>query len=151
MISLAIEKYLYAMELIFSLHEIDKAVEEFLPLLNTSGIAVFNGEMGTGKTTFIHSLCRQMGVTDNMSSPTYSIINQYKTTNGATINHIDLYRLKDTQEVVEAGVEDAIGSGDYSFVEWPEKIMVILPLPFINVFMEVTKGSKRKLKAKVTW
>jgi tRNA threonylcarbamoyladenosine biosynthesis protein TsaE len=151
MISLAIEKYLYVMELIFSLQEIENAAKEFLPQLNTSRIATFNGEMGTGKTTFIQSVCRQMGVTDDMSSPTYSIINQYKTTNGATINHIDLYRLKDTQEAIEAGVEDAIGSGDYSFIEWPEKIMVVLPLPFINVFIEVTKDFKRRLNAKVTW
>jgi tRNA threonylcarbamoyladenosine biosynthesis protein TsaE len=97
MISLPIEKYLYSMELIFTLQEIDKAAKEFISLLNNSKIVAFNGEMGSGKTTFIHAVCRQMGVTDKMSSPTYAIINQYKTINGATINHIDLYRLKDTE------------------------------------------------------
>jgi tRNA threonylcarbamoyladenosine biosynthesis protein TsaE len=150
MISLAIEKYLYSMELIFSLQEIDNAAKEFFPLLNKSKIAAFHGEMGAGKTTFIHSVCRQMGVPDDMSSPTYAIINQYKTINGATINHIDLYRLKNTEEAIEAGVEDALTSGDYSFIEWPEKIMVVLPLHFINVFIEITDDSKRRLIAKVT-
>jgi len=94
-------------------------------------------------------VCRQMGVTDNMSSPTYSIINQYKTINGATINHIDLYRLKDTEEAVQAGVEEVINSGDFCFIEWPEKIMVVLPLHIITVFVEITDDTKRRLIAKL--
>ena len=138
------------MELIFTLQEIDKAGEQFISLLNNSKIVAFNGEMGSGKTTFIHEVCRRMGVTDKMSSPTYAIINQYKTINDTTINHIDLYRLKDTEEGIEAGVEDAITSGDFCFIEWPEKIMVVLPLHIISVFIEITDDTKRRLIAKVT-
>jgi len=149
MISLPIEKYLYSMELIFTLQEIDNAAKEFISILTDSKIVAFNGEMGAGKTTFIHAVCRQMGVTDNMSSPTYSIINQYKTINGATINHIDLYRLKDTEEAVQAGVEEVINSGDFCFIEWPEKIMVVLPLHIITVFVEITDDTKRRLIAKL--
>ena len=136
------------MELIFTLQEIDKAAKEFISLLTNSKIVAFNGEMGAGKTTFIHAVCRQMGVTDKMSSPTYAIINQYKTIGGTTINHIDLYRLKDTDEAIQAGVEDAVNSGDFCFIEWPEKIMVILPLHIINVFIEIADGTKRRLLAK---
>ena len=150
MINLPIEKYLYSMELIFTLQEIDKAAKEFISLLNNSKIVAFNGEMGAGKTTFIHAVCRQMGVTDKMSSPTYAIINQYKTVNDTTVNHIDLYRLKDTEEAIEAGVEDAVASGDFCFIEWPEKIMVILPFHIVNVSIEITGDAKRKLIAKVT-
>jgi len=149
MISLPIEKYLYSMELIFTLQEIDNAAKEFVSILTDSKIVALNGEMGAGKTTFIHAVCRQMGVTDNMSSPTYGIINQYKTINGATINHIDLYRLKDTEEAVQAGVEEVINSGDFCFIEWPEKIMVILPLHIITVFVEITDDTKRRLIAKL--
>ncbi len=150
MINLPIQKYLYSMELIFALQEIDDAAKEFIPLLNNSKIAAFNGEMGTGKTTFIHAVCRQMGVTNKMSSPTYAIINQYKTINATTINHIDLYRLKDTEEAIQAGVEDAINSGDVCFIEWPEKIIVVLPLHIVNVFIEITGDTKRRLIAKFT-
>ena len=148
MISLPIEKYLYSMELIFTLQEINNAAKEFISLLNNSKIVAFNGEMGSGKTTFIHAVCRQVGVTDKMSSPTYAIINQYKTITGTTINHIDLYRLKDTEEAIQAGVEDVINSGDFCFIEWPEKIMVVLPLHILNVFLEITSDTKRRLIAK---
>ena len=150
MINLPIEKYLYSMELIFTLEGIDKAANDFISLLNNSKIAAFIGEMGAGKTTFIHAVCRQMGVTDKMSSPTYAIINQYKTIMGTTINHIDLYRLKDTEEAIQAGVEDAINSGDFCFIEWPEKIMVVLPLHIINVFLEITGDTKRRIISKFT-
>jgi tRNA threonylcarbamoyladenosine biosynthesis protein TsaE len=138
------------MELIFTLEEIDKAANVFISLLDNSKIAAFNGEMGAGKTTFIHAICRRMGVTDKMSSPTYAIINQYRTKNAITINHIDLYRLKDADEAIQAGVEDAINSGDYCFIEWPQKIMVVLPLHLINVSIEAIDITKRRLIAKFT-
>ena len=150
MISLPIEKYLYSMELIFALQEIDNAANEFISLLNNSKIVAFNGEMGSGKTTFIHAVCKQMGVTDKMSSPTYAIINQYKTIGGITINHIDLYRLKNTEEAIQAGVEDVINNGDFCFIEWPEKIMVVLPLHIVNVFIDITENTKRRITAKFT-
>ena len=138
------------MELIFTLEEIDKAANDFISLLGNSKIAAFNGEMGAGKTTFIHAICRRMGVTDNMSSPTYAIINQYRTNNAITINHIDLYRLKDADEAIQAGVEDAVNSGDYCFIEWPQKIIVVLPLHLINVSIEAIDTTKRRLIAKFT-
>ena len=150
MINLPIEKYLYSMELIFTLEGIDKAANDFISLLNNSKITAFIGEMGAGKTTFIHAVCRQMGVTDKMSSPTYAIINQYKTINDTTINHIDLYRLRDTEEAIQAGVEDAINSGDFCFIEWPQKIMAVLPLHILNVFIETKDNTKRRLTAKFT-
>ena len=138
------------MELIFTLQEIDNAAKEFISLLNNAKIVAFNGEMGAGKTTFIHAVCRQMGVTDKMSSPTYAIINQYKTINETTINHIDLYRLKDTEEAIQACVEDSINNIDYCFIEWPEKIAGILPVHILNVFIEIIHGTKRRLIAKFT-
>jgi tRNA threonylcarbamoyladenosine biosynthesis protein TsaE len=138
------------MELNFALEEIDDIAKQFIPLLSKSKIVVFNGEMGSGKTTFIHAICRQMGVADKMSSPTYAIINQYEASENMIINHIDLYRLKDTEEAIQAGVEDAINSGDFCFIEWPQKIMVILPLHIIEVFIEITGNNKRSVVTKLT-
>ena len=136
------------MDLIFTLDNIDDIAKRFIPLLNNFNIVAVNGAMGAGKTTFIHAVCRQMGVTGKMSSPTYSIIQQYETTNNSIINHIDLYRLKDTDEAIQAGVEDAVNSGDFCFIEWPEKIANILPLHFINIFIEPENHTKRKLVVK---
>lgn len=138
------------MELNFTLEEIDDIAKQFIPLLNNSKIVVFIGEMGAGKTTFIHAICRQMGIADKMSSPTYAIINQYETTDNTIINHIDLYRLNDTEEAIQAGVEDAINSGDFCFIEWPQKIMVILPLRIIEVFLEITGSNERRIIIKLT-
>ena len=133
------------MERIFSLDEIDNVAKEIILLLNNSKVVAVHGEMGAGKTTFIHAICRQMGVADKMSSPTYSIIQQYKTKSNAVLNHIDVYRLRDTDEAIQAGVEDVINSGDWCFIEWPEKISNILPLHFINIFIELVNHTKRRV------
>ena len=133
------------MELDFTLDEIDGAAKRFISFFNDVKIIAFNGAMGAGKTTFIQAICRQMGVTDKMSSPTYPIINHYKTTTSKIINHIDIYRLKDIDEAIQAGVEDAINSGDFCFIEWPERIKEILPLDTTNIMIEIIDDTKRRL------
>jgi tRNA threonylcarbamoyladenosine biosynthesis protein TsaE len=109
------------MEVIFKLENIQEAVEKFLAAAGHKKVFAFHGEMGAGKTTFIHALCEAMGVKGNISSPTFSIINQYTTAAGNTIYHMDLYRLKNENEAINAGVEDCLFSGDICLVEWPEK------------------------------
>src|SRR5687768_14671884 len=136
------------MELIFTLQEIDDAAKKFISLFNDKKIFAFNGEMGTGKTTYIHAVCRQMGVAEKMSSPTYPIINQYKTVDNVTIFHIDLYRLKDKEEAIQSGVEECINSGEYCFIEWPEKISTLLPSFTINTFIEIIDNTQRRMIAK---
>ncbi len=136
------------MNLIFTLDNIDAVAEEFITHFINVNVVAVSGNMGAGKTTFIQAVCRQLGVTDHMSSPTYSIIQQYKTTNNLIINHIDVYRLKDEEEAVQAGVEDAINSGDFCFIEWPEKIAKILPLHFISIFIEPADHTKRRIVVK---
>ena len=137
-------------ELIFTLQEIDDAAKKFILLFNNKNIFAFSGEMGAGKTTFIHAVCRQMGVTEKMASPTYPIINQYKTAGNATIFHIDLFRLKDTEEVIQTGVDECLNNGEYCFIEWPEKIISILPSFTINIFIEIMDGTQRRMIAKFT-
>jgi len=110
------------MELIFSLDDIEIAAKEFILFLKDRTVVAFNGNLGAGKTTFIKAVCRQLGVKENVSSPTFSIINQYTMANNKSIFHIDLYRVKDNEEAINAGVEECIYSGDICFIEWPEKV-----------------------------
>ena len=136
------------MELIFSLDDIEIAAKKFLELLKDRTVVAFHGNLGAGKTTFIKAVCKQLDVKENVSSPTFSIINQYTTANNKTIFHIDLYRVKDDEEAINAGVEECVYSGDKCFVEWPERVS-ILPADTVNVFIESISESERKLVCKL--
>ena len=92
----------------------------------THRVIAFYGEMGVGKTTLIKELCAQLGVEDIPNSPTFSIVNEYLTQKGATLYHFDFYRIEEEEEVYDLGYEDYFYSGNYCFVEWPEKIMNLL-------------------------
>ncbi len=136
------------MELTFSLNEIENSAKQFIAYLKDKKVVAFSGNLGAGKTTFIKELCNQLGVKENVTSPTFSIINQYTTVNNSTIFHIDLYRVKDEEEAINAGVEESIYSGDVCFIEWPEKLISLLPEDTVDVFMEPVNESKRKLVCK---
>ena len=133
------------MELIFTLTEIKGAAKQLLDLMGTNKVLAMQGEMGAGKTTFIHALCEVLGVEDVVTSPTFSIINQYLCNNDETIYHIDLYRLKNEQEAIATGVEDCLYSGSYCFVEWPEKAPAIFPTNTINSWLYTIDINTRKL------
>jgi tRNA threonylcarbamoyladenosine biosynthesis protein TsaE len=94
---------------------------------------IFRGQMGAGKTTFIKSLCGQLGVTDTMSSPTFSIVNEYETASGDKVFHFDFFRVKSEAEAVDIGVEEYFYSGSYCFIEWPERIEGLIPEEHIVV------------------
>ena len=114
------------MELRFHLKEIEAAAEAFWRRFPAQKVFAFHGEMGAGKTTFIHALCHLKGVKDTVGSPTFSIINEYLCPAGK-IFHIDLYRLKDEEEALRAGVEDVLYSGALCLVEWPDRAPGIFP------------------------
>lgn len=101
-------------------------------------IFAFHGQMGAGKTTFIKVLCECLGVIDTVSSPTYAIINEYLTADSQFIYHFDLYRLKSWTEMLEIGYEDYFSSGSFCFMEWPEKIVNLLPDETVHVSIEVS-------------
>ena len=112
------------MDLIFTLGQINTAAGQFLQIAGDRKVVAFHGEMGSGKTTFIHALCNVKGVKEAVGSPTFSIVNEYAYDCEGTkrlIFHIDLYRLKDEAEAINAGVEDCLYSGNICFVEWPDK------------------------------
>lgn len=133
----------------FSLEEIDRVAANFLQYMNGATVIAFHGEMGAGKTTFINALCKLLEVTDVVSSPTFSIINQYKTTSTAYVYHLDLYRLKNEAEAVMAGVEDCYYSGYICLVEWPEKAPALLPENTLHCYLTSTGNNERKLQIKL--
>ena len=134
------------MEWRFSLDNIQEIATRFWKTAGEAKVIAFHGEMGAGKTTFIHALCEAMGVKGTISSPTFSIINQYTTANSNTIYHMDLYRLKDENEAINAGVEDCLYSGNACLVEWPEKAPGIFPDNTLHVNITMLDTTTRKIE-----
>lgn len=130
----------------FTLDTIETAAEALLSNTTSRKVIAFHGEMGAGKTTLIHAICEKLGVKDAVGSPTFSIINEYKSGKGETIYHMDLYRLKDEQEAINAGVEDCLYSGNLSLVEWPEKAPGIFPPDCIHCYLKSNGYNARKLQ-----
>jgi len=133
------------MDIIFKLGEIDQMAKTFLANTVHHKVFALHGEMGAGKTTFVHAVCNAFGVKDTIGSPTFSIINQYQTNTAETIYHIDLYRLKDEEEAIQTGVEDCLYSGDYCFVEWPGRAPGIFPDKTLYVTILAVNNDTRKL------
>lgn len=120
-----------------SLEGLPAAAKQILEAAGNNKVLLFYAEMGTGKTTLIKEICRQLGSEDNFSSPTYSIVNEYHLSNSASkIYHIDLYRLKRMEEALALGLEDYLYSGNYCFIEWPELAESLLPDNCVKITME---------------
>jgi tRNA threonylcarbamoyladenosine biosynthesis protein TsaE len=132
------------MEIVYALKDIDKAASDLMTRLQGIKVLAFSGEMGAGKTTFIHALCHQMGVKGTLSSPTFSIINEYETGDGM-LYHIDLYRCKNEEEAVRAGVEDCLYSGYTCLVEWPSRAEGIFPEDTMRIGIKEIDGHTRKI------
>ena len=130
----------------YSLGEIQKAGFWLWHQLQKCRVIALHGPMGAGKTTLVHALCDQLGVKDSVSSPTFSLINEYILPEGETMYHIDLYRIRDEQEALDAGMEDALFSGDYCIVEWPEKAPGIFPDETLHVTIQVNEDQTRTIK-----
>lgn len=113
------------------------AAKQLVEFAKQERVFLFHAPMGAGKTTFIKSLCQYLGVRDSMSSPTYSIVNEYNTTSNLKLYHFDLYRLKSSEELFELGFDDYISSGNYLFIEWPE-----LALPFLESYLRIIINSE---------
>ncbi len=131
------------MERTFQLDEIVSVATGILPLISGKVVAL-HGDMGAGKTTFVHALGEALGGGQEVSSPTFSIINEYNW-EGRPVYHIDLYRLKDEEEAMQAGVEDCLYSGNTCLVEWPERAPGIFPPGTIHIYLNVVNSQTRKL------
>jgi len=136
------------MEWNFTLADIQTVAVEFWQQVAGTSVVAFHGNMGAGKTTFIHALCDVKGVKDIVGSPTFSIINEYRfAENGIDkkIFHIDLYRLNDEEEAIQAGVEDCLYSDHLCLVEWPEKVPHLLPGNTLHVTINAFDNQTRRL------
>lgn len=131
-----------------NIEAINQTAKEFVDWLKNTPkkVFAFNGEMGAGKTTLIKAICEELGVTDNINSPTFSIVNEYHTNKGEVIFHFDCYRIEDIEEALNIGAEEYLYSGNYCFIEWAENIAPLLPDEIINVNIEVEADDVRTIK-----
>jgi tRNA threonylcarbamoyladenosine biosynthesis protein TsaE len=127
--------------------ELPKVAKSFLKAFENDRVFAFYGKMGAGKTTFIKRLCRELGSADNITSPSFALINEYTTSDGTVVYHFDFYRIKNIAEAFDMGYEDYIYSGNYCFIEWPEKIEEILPDGVVEVRIEESEDGTRTISA----
>ena len=131
---------------IASLSEIDAAAEEFLRRTSGRSLIAFHASMGAGKTTFITALCRCLGVrADAVSSPTFAIVNEYRTASGEPLFHFDFYRITKLEEALDIGLYDYLDSGALCLMEWPENIGPLLPEETLEVHIDVGPDGSRTL------
>lgn len=132
---------------ITSLNDIDNAAKAFVEAMDQNTVFAFYGKMGAGKTTFIKAVCEALGVTEVVNSPTFSIVNEYRSeTNGELIYHFDFYRIKKLDEVYDMGYEDYFYSGAVCFIEWPELIEELLPGEAVKVEIAEQEDGSRIVK-----
>lgn len=131
----------------YSLKEISKITNEFISSVNHKTL-LFYGEMGVGKTTLIKEICKELGVLDNISSPTFSLVNEYQTSQNETVFHFDFYRIEDEEEALDMGIEEYFYSNDWCLVEWPENIKNLLPLDAVEIRLTVLEDGKRNIQIK---
>jgi tRNA threonylcarbamoyladenosine biosynthesis protein TsaE len=127
-----------------SLSQLPNTASEIIKFAKDSRIFLFYGEMGAGKTTLIKALCESLGTTEPVTSPTFSIVNEYEGA-GNRIYHFDFYRLKNETEALDMGYEEYFYSGAYCFIEWPEKIPNLLPDHFVNIKIKVIGDNLREI------
>ena len=130
-----------------SLEELNQVAEELIKQFPNERVFAFYGKMGAGKTTFIQSICKTLGTDDNVTSPTFALINEYETEQMNSIFHFDFYRIKDIEEAFDLGYEDYIYSGDYCLIEWPEMIESLLPDNLVEGKIEANEDNSRMITA----
>jgi tRNA threonylcarbamoyladenosine biosynthesis protein TsaE len=130
-----------------SLESIHEAAREFIKAMGVNTVFAFYGKMGSGKTTFIKALCEELGVSDQITSPTFAIVNEYRSDEtGELIYHFDFYRIKKLAEVYDMGYEDYFYCGALCFIEWPELIEELLPTDVVKVSIEEQPDGSRIIK-----
>ena len=131
----------------FTLDEIGDVTKSLIDEINTVNIILLKGELGAGKTTLIKSILKNLGVKENITSPTFSIVNQYFISN-RSINHFDLYRIKSTEELDVMGFEEYLYSEGVSFIEWPEIAMSKINERYIEIYIKFIDEKSREITLK---
>jgi tRNA threonylcarbamoyladenosine biosynthesis protein TsaE len=127
------------------LAQVPEAAAAVLAAVGESRVLTFEGEIGAGKTTLIKALCLQLGVSDEVSSPTFALVNEYQGAEGQPVYHADLYRLKAVEEALDIGISHYLDSGHWCFIEWPELIEPLLPEGYCRIKLEFVDDSTRKI------
>lgn len=144
------EKKNYMEIKINSLEQIHEAAHQFMEAMGDNTVFAFYGKMGAGKTTFIKALCECLGVTEDViTSPTFAIVNEYRSESEELIYHFDFYRVKKLEEAYDMGYEDYFYSGALCFIEWPELIEELLPLDAVKVSIEEKEDGSRVITAEM--
>lgn len=133
------------MEIVFTIDKLELVAQQIIAQ-QPNKVILFNGEMGVGKTTLIKQLCKELGVLDATSSPTFSLVNEYETTANQIVYHFDFYRLKNEMEALDMGADDYFYSENWCFIEWAEKIPNLIPEHHSIITIELLPDGKRNLK-----
>ncbi len=134
---------------ITSENELNDVASQCLQVFPNERMFAFQAPMGAGKTTFIKALCKQLQVVDVVCSPTFAIVNEYKTVSGEPVYHFDFYRINKISEVFDIGYEDYFYSNAYCFLEWTENITPLLPERYVQITINVKPGGERVICAQV--
>ena len=134
------------MTITYQLNELDTVARQVLAEGRERAVWLFEGDMGAGKTTLIKAICRVLGVVSTVQSPTFSIVNEYTTHEGHPVYHFDCYRLRNEAEALDIGVEEYFDSGNYCFVEWPERITNLWPATYYRVRLVANETGSRTVE-----
>lgn len=132
-------------EIICKKDNIAEAAQQFLQAIEGHNIIAFYGNLGAGKTTFTKALCDCLGVTDNVCSPTFTIVNEYRAASGRGVYHFDFYRIDKLQEAMDLGLDEYFYSDGLCLMEWPEKIEPLLPEETVRVTIEPVDDTTRRI------
>ena len=131
---------------IAGLEDLDRAARAFLEAIGQQTLVAFYAPMGAGKTTFITAVCKALGVQeDAVSSPTFAIVNEYRSAAGAPLFHFDFYRIEQLEEALDIGLYDYLDSGFLCLMEWPENVEALLPEETLKVYIRVNPDQSRTL------
>ena len=131
----------------YSLEDLSEIAKELIASAKNKTL-LFYGQMGVGKTTLIKEICKALKVQDNISSPTFSLVNEYQTIDNAKVFHFDFYRITDEEEALDMGIEDYLYNNDWCLIEWPENIENLLPLDAVEIHLSILDDNKRNIQLK---
>lgn len=131
----------------YSLKQLPQIAQQIIEVSSKKTL-LFYGSMGVGKTTLIKEIAKQLGVDDVVSSPTFSLVNEYQSGNGDIIYHFDFYRIHSEEEALDIGIEDYFYNNDWCFIEWPEKVKNLLPLNAVEIHLSLNNDETRNIMIK---
>ena len=133
---------------ISTLEELPVSAKDLLAFIGDDRLVLINGEMGVGKTTLVQALLKELGVNHPEGSPTYALINEYDSNQFGKIYHLDLYRLKDVDELYDIGIEEVLDEQSFCFVEWPDLLLPLLRQDYVELKLSLENNLSRKISAK---